>query len=286
VAGDPVAAPPAALMAAGSAEEETVPTGTPFAAYSSSPEPQQPAAEAAAVSANAAAGADADATAEHSESEAGGVVHQATEDAPDIDDLLAQQSTGVLVEQPAPADAVAPAAGSSASSASKDAANSSNTSGEVCSSGNCAAASTSGAPVTVPSAPSPWLSVHAPSSCNSSSSSLSRPSAPNPWEQLQPTASSVSGSSAAAAAGGPGMGGVTSAAAVTSPSFGAGETGDGWEMVSEDVPAPGSSSDAETLQSLVEQLSQGESMPMCWYLSFMPSSRACSQLCCAAAMVH
>jgi hypothetical protein len=181
--------------------------------------------------------------------------------------LLAQQSTGVLVEPPAPASAYMPAADSSAASTAgstgKDAANSSRAGGERCSNGNCAEASTSGAPITVPSAPSPWLSVHAPSSCNSSSSSLSRPSAPNPWEQLQPTASSVSGSSAAAAAAaGSGAGGVTSAAAVTSPSFGAGETGDGWEMVSEDVPSeappvPGSSTDAETLQSLVEQLSQG-----------------------------
>lgn len=57
-----------------------------------------------------------------------------------------------------------------------------------------------------------------------------------------------------------GVPGVTSAAAVTSPSFGAGETGDGWEMVSEHVPcealpAPGGS-DTDTLQSLVEHLSQ------------------------------
>jgi hypothetical protein len=176
--------------------------------------------------------------------------------------LLAQQSTGVLVEPPAPASTDVPAADSSAAGNADSAANSSSTGGEGCSNGNCAAASASGAPVTVPSAPSPWLSLHAPSSCNSSSSSLSRPSAPNPWEQLQPTASSVSGSSAAAAAAGSGASGVTSAAAVTSPSFGAGETGDGWEMVSEDVPSevlpvPGSSTDAETLQSLVEQLSQG-----------------------------
>ncbi|KAF6259841.1 rab-GTPase-TBC domain-containing protein [Scenedesmus sp. NREL 46B-D3] len=133
-------------------------------------------------------------------------------------------------------------------------------SSQACSAGNCAAVGTLSTAVTAPSAPSPWLSVHAPSSCNSSGSSLSRPTAPNPWELLQPAASSVSGSSAAAAVargGVPGAPGAISAPAVASPSGAAG-AGDGWEMVSEDVPsdalpAPGSS---DTLQSLVERLSQ------------------------------
>jgi hypothetical protein len=47
---------------------------------------------------------------------------------------------------------------------------------------------------------------------------------------------------------------------VASPSFGAGEAGDGWEMVPDDVPSealPAAGSDADTLQSLVERLSQG-----------------------------
>jgi hypothetical protein len=90
---------------------------------------------------------------------------------------------------------------------------------------------------------------------------------------LQPAASTASGSSAAvvAAAGAAGVGGtpgVTSAAAVTSPSCGAGEAGDGWELVSEDVPSealPAAGSvDADTLQSLVERLSQGTLDILCY----------------------
>lgn len=227
--------------------------GSPFAAYSSGP--QTEAAKAAAAGEQEDAAVDTESPAEAAKPAAGNaaaVGHQTTQDAPDIDDLLAQQSTGVEPLPIAAAGVDSSAAGAALAAAIGSPVPAAATGGGCNSSGSCAVQIT---PET--SAPSPWLSVQAPSSC---SSSPSKPSAPNPWQHL---ALADAGSSS------PGQQTAAAPAAATSPSLNDGDGG--WEIIPDDLPSGDAALDS--LRSLVRTMAQSEGewlvlsgswQPFCW----------------------
>ncbi|KAF8058922.1 EVI5 [Scenedesmus sp. PABB004] len=225
---------------------------SPFAAFSATPEPPG-AAEAPAADAQQPAGGQAEPAAAEpvaaepaaAEPAAAGLGPSATEStAPDIDDLLAQQSTGVLVEPPSASPSAAAALPALAAGGGADSCGDSR---------HCEAAA--------PVAPSPWAAQEAGGAGPCASGGAAPPVAPSPWAAVPGARSEArggSGSASSSASGSEGGGSGSGSAAGEEAAPAAAD----WEMVPIDLPLSSAAAEAaaagnqqalESLRALVDE---------------------------------